>query len=81
MISGKGLMGELAAKGGLGLLPAGIARNAQSDDEEKRKKQAAGAPMKKGGKVSSASSRADGIATKGKTRGTMITMKGGGYAC
>jgi len=37
--------------------------------------------MKKGGKVSSASSRADGIATKGKTRGTMITMKGGGYAC
>ena len=34
--------------------------------------------MKKGG---SASSRADGCATKGKTRGTMITMKGGGYAC
>ena len=31
--------------------------------------------MKKGG---SASSRADGIATKGKTRGTMITMCGGG---
>ena len=80
MISGKGLMGELAAKGGMGLLPAGIARNAQSDDEEKRKKQT-GASMKKGGKVSSASSRADGIATKGKTRGTMITMKGGGYAC
>jgi hypothetical protein len=81
VMTGKGLMGELAAKGGLGLLPAGIARDAQSDDEEKRKKQAAGAPMKKGGKVSSASSRADGIATKGKTRGTMITMKGGGYAC
>ena len=37
--------------------------------------------MAKGGKVSSASSRGDGIATKGKTRGTMITMKGGGYAC
>ena len=36
---------------------------------------------KSGGKVSSASKRADGIATKGKTRGTMITMKGGGYAC
>jgi hypothetical protein len=31
-----------------------------------------------GGKVSSASKRADGIATKGKTRGTMITMKNGG---
>ena len=37
--------------------------------------------MKKGGKVSSASSRADGCCVKGKTRGTMITMKGGGYAC
>ena len=28
-----------------------------------------------------ASKRADGIATKGKTRGTMIVMKTGGYAC
>jgi hypothetical protein len=28
--------------------------------------------MKKGGKVSSASKRADGIATKGKTRGKMV---------
>ena len=81
MISGKGLMGELAAKGGLGLLPQAIAKDAYSDEEEKRKKQTAGATMKKGGKVSSASKRADGIATKGKTRGTMITMKGGGYAC
>ena len=35
----------------------------------------------KGGKVSSASKRADGIATKGKTKGTMITMNTGGYAC
>jgi hypothetical protein len=81
MISGKGLMGELAAKGAMGLLPRAIAKDAYADEEEKRKKQAAGASMKKGGKVSSASSRADGIATKGKTRGTMITMKGGGYAC
>ena len=32
----------------------------------------------KGGKVSSASSRADGIASKGKTKGTMIAMCGGG---
>jgi hypothetical protein len=35
--------------------------------------------MKKGGKVSSASSRADGIAQRGKTRGKMI-MCGGGMA-
>jgi hypothetical protein len=41
----------------------------------------AGDSYKRGGKVSSASKRGDGIATKGKTRGTMITMKGGGYAC
>ena len=33
---------------------------------------------KKGGSVSSASKRADGCAVKGKTRGTMITMKNGG---
>jgi hypothetical protein len=35
--------------------------------------------MAKGGMT--ASKRADGCAVKGKTRGTMITMKGGGYAC
>jgi len=34
--------------------------------------------MAKGGKVNSASSRADGCATKGKTKGTMVTMKNGG---
>jgi hypothetical protein len=34
--------------------------------------------MKKGGKVSSASRRADGCATKGKTKGTMVKMNYGG---
>lgn len=34
--------------------------------------------MKKGGMVSSASKRADGCATKGKTKGTMVKMCGGG---
>lgn len=33
--------------------------------------------MKKGGSVRSASSRADGIATKGKTKGTMVMCGGG----
>jgi hypothetical protein len=33
---------------------------------------------KKGGKVSSASSRADGCAIKGKTKGTIVGMKKGG---
>ena len=36
--------------------------------------------QKAGGSVSSDSKRGDGIATKGKTRGTMIAMCGGGKA-
>ena len=35
--------------------------------------------MKSGGNVSSASKRADGIAQRGKTKGTMVAMCGGGY--
>ena len=38
-----------------------------------------GDSYKNGGKVGSASSRADGIAMRGKTKGTMV-MCGGGYA-
>jgi len=41
---------------------------------------AMGNAYKKGGKVSSASSRADGCCVKGKTKGKMIAMKNGG-AC
>jgi hypothetical protein len=37
-----------------------------------------GDTFKRGGKVSSASKRADGCATKGKTKGTMIKMNYGG---
>ena len=42
-----------------------------------------GKGMKKGGMANggSASKRADGVATKGKTKGTMIGMKMGGKAC
>jgi hypothetical protein len=36
--------------------------------------------LKRGGSVGSASKRADGIAKTGKTRGTMITMCGGGMS-
>jgi hypothetical protein len=35
-------------------------------------------PFKKGGSVGSASKRADGIAKKGKTKGTQVKMAGGG---
>jgi hypothetical protein len=38
---------------------------------------AMGDTYKKGGKVSSASSRADGIAQRGKTKGTMVMCGGG----
>ena len=73
MMTGEGLTGELMRKG-VGVVPQAIARDAYSskEEEERRKKQASGMPMKKGGKVSSASSRADGCATKGKTRGKMV---------
>ena len=38
-------------------------------------------PYKKGGSVSSASSRADGCAERGKTKGTLVKMAYGGKAC
>ena len=38
------------------------------------------AGYKMGGKVSSASSRADGCAQRGKTRGTIVAMCGGGMS-
>jgi hypothetical protein len=44
--------------------------------KEFKAKKAAG--FSKGGSVNSASRRGDGIATKGKTKGTMITMRNGG---
>lgn len=65
---------------GLGLV-GNIAANKLEDREERKRRDAemaAGAPavpqpgMKKGGKVSSASKRADGCAVKGKTRGRMV---------
>ena len=52
----------------------------QDAKDAKDRKKISDMGYKKGGKVSSASKRGDGIATKGKTRGTMITMKGGGCA-
>jgi hypothetical protein len=73
MMTGEGLTGDLMRKGLVGVVPQAIAKDAYSGkEEERRKKQAGGMPMKKGGKVSSASSRADGCAVKGKTRGKMV---------
>ena len=47
----------------------------------KKKDAAKGLPAKKMAKGGSASSRADGVVSKGKTKGTMISMKNGGKAC
>jgi hypothetical protein len=81
--TGQGLIGQMADKGMLGLGARMIASSAQEKDEEKKRRAAeagmvpaqggaAPMPMKKGGKVSSASKRADGCAVKGKTRGRMV---------
>ena len=73
MATGEGMFGNA-----VGVLPA-IAKDMRDDREEKKRRAAeagmvpdqggqAPMPMKKGGKVSSASKRADGIAIRGKTR-------------
>lgn len=73
-ISGEGAMGKL-------LNPSEAARIAKEEADKvavaeqqrtEARMQKAGATMKKGGKVSSASSRADGCAQRGKTKGRMV---------
>jgi len=78
MATGEGMFGNA-----VGVLPA-IAKDMRDDREEKKRRAAEAAaagvqpqgaapmPMKKGGKVCSASKRADGCAIKGKTRGKMV---------
>ena len=55
---------------------AGAGRGKQGGPTAKELKEAG---MKKGGSVSSASKRADGIAQRGKTRGTIVMCGGGMY--
>lgn len=89
MMTGRGAMGKLMAQGVGGVLPAAVARDAvkRRAEEQAAAKAAsvgnvgsvgsAAAPraMKNGG---SASSRADGCAVRGKTKGKMVAMKYGG---
>jgi hypothetical protein len=74
---------DLIKSGMLGVVPSMVGKDmAERDRKEKEieavkememaKRQQAGQGMKRGGKVSSASSRADGCATKGKTKGRMV---------
>ena len=84
MATGEGMTGDLIRQGVGGVLPMMIARNAyEGKEEEKKRKEAEAAAavpagtvpasgMKKGGKVSSASKRADGCCIKGKTKGRMV---------
>jgi hypothetical protein len=82
MISGKGGMGKAMRQGFGGVAPMMIARSGYENEEEERRAQeqaaaeqaAAQGGMKKGGtvKLSSASKRADGCASRGKTRGRMV---------
>jgi hypothetical protein len=83
MIKGEGAMGDMMASGFGGMIPSSIASAAKKKREAAEEaaaaevaaakaeaaKRQAGVQMKKGGTVRSASSRADGIAAKGKTRG------------
>jgi hypothetical protein len=73
MATGEGLFGQA-----VGVLPA-IAKDIRDDRKEDKERAAMEAAqsgrvpaMKKGGKVSSASKRADGCAVKGKTRGKIV---------
>ena len=54
------------------------ASRAARDEIKRETKGMAPKAYAKGGSVSSASSRADGCCTKGKTKGTMVKMKSGG---
>ena len=56
--------------------PSNIRSGRRPEEEALLKTSAKG--MKSGGSVNSASSRADGCATKGKTKGTMVKMNYGG---
>jgi len=73
--TGEGIFGEL-------LNPSKAEKRANKEDEDERKKASArmrkrvtavkSPGMAKGGKVSSASKRGDGCATKGKTKGKFV---------
>jgi hypothetical protein len=56
--------------------PSNIRSGRRPEEEALLKNRVKG--MKSGGSVSSASNRADGCATKGKTKGTMVKMNYGG---
>ena len=73
-VTGEGAYGKLADSGLGGILPSLLSQQRKKEEEEKARQGGAptGTGMKKGGKVSSASKRADGIAQRGKTKGRFV---------
>jgi hypothetical protein len=73
MLAGDKQVKNLAKSGMLGAVPSTIAKDmAEQDRLEALQALRANQGMKRGGKVSSASKRADGCATKGKTKGRIV---------
>ena len=68
--TGEGLMGKLTQHGMLGAVAEAIRRDREKDKQQPGVAPASG--MKSGGKVSSASKRADGCCKRGKTRGKIV---------
>ena len=56
-------------------------RDMQDVKDEKDRRAIMGMGYASGGKVGSASKRADGCAQRGKTKGTLVKMASGGKAC
>jgi hypothetical protein len=69
--------GRLANKGADRLMKEGKKRSRNTGETSNPM----GDSYARGGKVGSASKRADGCATKGKTKGTMVKMAMGGRTC
>jgi len=83
LMSGHGAFGKLADAGVGGIIPTALAdrrRDKREEAEEAARLATAGSPviqaptagMKKGGSVGSASKRADGMASRGKTKGRFV---------
>jgi hypothetical protein len=76
-----GMMAMMAKKKGTGDSPMGkpVMKKGMDMAKDGMKKMASGGMTKMG--AVKTSSKPDGIAVKGKTKGTMIKMKSGGRAC
>jgi len=70
--TGEGMMGKLTQYGALGAVADAIRREREKEDQTPPGVVPTSSGMKKGGKVGSASKRADGCCVRGKTRGKMV---------